>query len=220
MREQPSPQWRVVMVMRTTVSAISAGILASLALCASASADRAGVGQVDAPLVIDTYHVTFTLAGDSWAQVADVLSGDPIRGVYAFQDGPVGPDTSEDHLVVFANAMVQHSHPVVRNGVLVVNPASRTPRRAGIRQHGTDGPVRWWTWSAGGFAEATGYQAAPPGLRDHGRWLVYRVGSDIGQRVPDKGAAKRTAVPKVLAVARTMRLAHGPIVTGPPFAGS
>jgi hypothetical protein len=206
--------------MSFTTRAIWAGILATIALCASASADRAGGGPVRAPHLNSAYHVTFTLAGESWAQIVDVLSGDPVRGAYAFEPGSVAPKTSEDHLGVFASAIVQNSHPMVRDRRLVLNPASPTPRRTAIRLHGTNGPVRWWTWSSAGVAQAVGYQAAPQGLRDHGRWLVYRVGAAVGRRVPDKPAAKRTAVAKVQAIARTMRLAHGPLTTSPPYAGS
>ncbi len=206
--------------MSTITKAICAGILATIALCASASADRAGGGPVRAPHLTSAYHVTFTLAGDSWAQIAAVLSGDPVRGGYAFEPGPVAPKSSEDHLIVFAVATVQNSHPVVRDGMLVLNPASPAPRRTAIGLHGMNGPVRWWTWSSAGIVQAVGYQAAPQGLRDHGRWLVYRAGAAVGRRVPDKPAAKRIAVAKVQAVARTMRLAHGPFTTSPPYAGS
>jgi hypothetical protein len=206
--------------MNTIVKAICTAALAAIMLCGAASADRVGDGPVRAPHVISAYHVTFTLSGDSWAQVVDVLSGDPVQGAYAFEDGAVAPTTSEDHLGVFASAIAQSSHPVVRGGRLVLNPASSAPRHVAVRRHGVDGPVRWWTWSSAGVAQAVGYQAAPPGLRGHGRWLVYRAGATVGRRVPDKPAAKRAAVAKVEAIARTMRLARGPLTASPPYAGS
>jgi hypothetical protein len=193
----------------------------ALAACpASSWASRAGVGPVRDGHVVPGYHVTFTLAGDSWSQIAGALEGTPSLGSYTFKAGPVAPNASAEHLRVTVGAFVTAHKPVLRGNRIRVKPTNADTPVVTVKQSGHNGPVHWWTGTLDGLGAAVGYQRPPAGLDpSRKRWLVFEAFTSIGNREAHPVQARREAVAKINTIAKTMRLAHGPATTEGPFAG-
>lgn len=198
--------------MPRSLGTLALGATLTLALAGPAAADSEGVGPVRAPHVVATHHLTFHLAGDSWAQVAGTLSGQPALGTYTFQDGPTPPPAVTGHLIVWVNARTAARPPSVRGGRLTFG--SATVR---VDHHGTSGSIRWWSGvKTTGQPMAFGYQRAPQGLRTRARpWLVFAVATEAGANGQDLGPVLEAGAPKVRSIIRSLRLAPGPVVVPP-----
>jgi hypothetical protein len=195
-------------------------VIAALAFAVPANADRLGNGPVGNPHVVDTYHVAFLLPGDTWAQVAGAMAWTPSLGQYTFAAGATPPVSITGNITVNVGAGIAKLRPTRRGNGVVVNPGSKDPRRMKVESGGTNGPVRWWTGRVNGNEPyAVGYQRAPRSLDASGkRWLLYGVSTDLSfpaitARTPGAAAMVRT-------IARTMRLAVGPVLSSGPYAGA
>jgi hypothetical protein len=200
---------------------LSAGALATLALAAVAHADRAGTGAVRNPHMVKSHHITFTLPGDSWAQLRGVLGGTPSCGSYVFASGPTPPIAPSGGIGVSVGATLVMRKPTVGAGNTLLLPGNNhTVVR--VAHHGTNGPVRWWsgTGQSEHLPVGVAYQRAPRSLDPTGtRWLYYTAGvglTDPAQRA--KADFRRQAANAVLAIVRTVRLAPGPCTTSGPYA--
>jgi hypothetical protein len=209
-----------VLHTRTTSLTLGLSALLALAVAVPASANRAGVGPVRQGHLVSNYHLSFTLLGDSWSQIAGALGGTPSLGSYTYKAGPVAPNASAEHLRVTVSAFVTVHKPLLKDKRIVVKPTNATSPVINVEHHGLNGPVTWWTGTLSGAPAAVGYQRAPRGLdRSQKQWLVYQAYSSVGNREAHPRRALREAVSKIRAIAKTMRLAPGPTLTQGPFAG-
>ena len=209
--------------MRRSISVVVTALIGSLVLAVPALADQAGTGSVRAPRVVQSYHVAFTLPGDSWSQIRDPMGGGVELGQYAFAPGSVPPTTIDGRVCVEVFADLQHKKPTIVGRELTIKPGLSTDR-VRITSHGSTGVLHWWTGreSEGNIPVAVGYRRAPRSLDPTGaRWLVFLVTTDrTGPTVSTDHAKAKLAAGVVATVAKTMHLATGAPTKAPPYAGA
>jgi hypothetical protein len=161
------------------------------------------------PQVLDTWHVSFTLAGAGWGQARGQTAATPEVGRYG------QTRVSGCRLTANVSATVTSYRPKVTRTHVDV-PGHFAPVR--IAGHGLSHGIRWWVGSQAGVrAAAVGYQRAPASLARPGHpWLVYEIVlrgvSTNPSCTPAQGL--RTA----RAVTRSMHLSKGAIhVSGPYY---
>ena len=203
------------------IRSLAVGLCACLAVSASASANRAAHAPLRAPNVSDSRHVSFSLAGNGWAQVVGALAGTPALGNYALET-PV--NAGQCRITASVNAVATRTAPRVRESSVQLRPGARLNRTIRYKHRGQRGPVRWWSGtSAGVDAAAGGVQRAPQSLAGSGRkWIVYEAtlthrATGTSRTAECNAYAKANASRTALLIARTMRLATGPPRAEAPF---
>jgi hypothetical protein len=184
-------------------------VVLMLALGATAHADRSATGPVHNPHLVQTHHLTFVLPANNWAHAFGALSGAPDHGGYLFAPGSSAPRGATGNLRIDVNGRVRVARPVARGNRVVIKPGGPVLR---VLQHGTHGPVTWWSGTVGARPEAVGYQRAPKSLDPSGkRWLVYDASTELNESsVFANRQLRLQAQRSVLSIARTLRLQPGP----------
>lgn len=194
--------------MRYVIRALCAAA-ASLALAATAQADRIGQGPVHNPTASIKQHVSFRLLGSGWGQARGQTGATPVVGAYG-QTGHTGC-----RMTANVSAIVMAPRPKVTSSHIDVAGFFRPVRIAahGVNKHG----IRWWAGSQVGVrAAAVGYEKAPASVARPGRpWLVYKIVlrgiSKNPSCTPSQGLATARGI------ARSMHLSAGKLTPEPPY---
>lgn len=194
--------------MRYIIPTLSAAA-ASLALAATAQADRIGQGPVRNPTASTKQHVSFRLLGNGWGQARAQTEATPEVGAYG-QTGSTGC-----RMAANVSAIVMASRPKITWTHVDVAGVFSPVRIAdhGVNSYG----IRWWAGSQVAVrAAAVGYQKAPASVARPGRpWLVYKIVlrgiSTNPSCTPSQGLAMARGI------TRSMHLSAGKLTPEPPY---
>lgn len=194
--------------MRCIVPTLCAAA-ASLALAATAQADRIGQAPVRNPTASTTQQVSFRLLGNGWGQARAQTEATPEVGRYG-QNGSTGC-----RMTANVSAIVMSSRPKITSAHVDVAGVFPPVRIAdhGVNKYG----VRWWAGSQVGVrAAAVGYQKAPASLaRPRRPWLVYKIVLRGVSKNPSCTPSQGLAMAR--GITRSMHLSARKLMPEPPY---